>query len=534
MSQLGLLLRYKLMMWSNIPKRRGRRGMPLFVYVLILAGIFAGISIPAYFLFIDTFRNYSSIIFNGVSLADIFVEISMIGIFILVLVTDTPSIALNIFMSDDVEFLLSLPISQPTIFISKTIETMVQGGFPALFLIPILIAYATATEMSWYAIIFMFLMYILYFFILTAVSALIALGVSKVASRSGTQRFMIFTSLIVYVFAIILMNAVGSLNSNTTATANSFAHYVNTVNSPFLPSTWFLDAIKMQWQGILFLVVASGGLSILAYIVASNGILTGFSRMTGANKKTSHKKAYRIRGPIMAFVSKDIKLMRREPSILFLLIYPAIFPLIFFAGSIFSGHGGMIDAMIPAILMSVFVSSMYTVMATASLVSIEIKVGDFVNTLPVGKRTPLWSKAFVIMSSFAIVMIVTFAILSIIFGDVFFPMITVVFSAPILLILSFFGVYATIKWPNSIGGIRRPLNTTGSFVSMGIGFLGAVLAFSEGFYVSENQIISFLPAVLEFFVFFVAPVLVEIILAYITFKLLSKVDWTKPYKSEER
>jgi len=285
----------------------------------------------------------------------------------------------------------------------------------------------------------------------------------------------------------------------------------------------------MQWSGILLVIGTSIALSAIAYLVASNGILTGFSKMTSASKRTIHRKKYRIRRPVIAFISKDVKLMRREPSILFLLIYPAIFPLILVGvGALGKGENALTrDIMIPVV--SVFLSSMYTVIATASLVSIEIKVGDFVNTLPIGKRTPLWSKAFVITSAFAIVMIVTFSILSAIFGNVLFPIVTVLFSIPILLTLSFFGVYATIKWPNSIGGIRRPLNTTGTLVSMGMGFLGATFADLEGIYIGQNQILSFLNPVLEFFVFFAAPVLAEIVMAIVTFKLLSKIDWTKPY-----
>lgn len=527
MNQLGLLLKYKLMMWSNIPKRRGKHGMPLFVYILILAGIFVGIGIPAYLLFVETFLNYSTIVFGNISLADIFVEISMMGIFILVLVTDTPAVALNVFMSDDVEFLLSLPVSQSVIFISKTIETMIQGGFPALFVIPILAAYAVATEMSWYSIALMFAMYVVYFMLISSVSSLIALGVSKIASRSGTRRFMIFISLIVYIFSIIMMHMVGSLSSNMENVSAAFANYVSTINTPYLPSTWFLNAIKLQWTGIFFLLAASAGLSAIAYFVASNGILTGFSKMTGAGNRKVRKRNYKLRNPIMAFISKDLKLMRREPSVLFLLVYPAIFPFIFAIGGSFT-KGNMTSSIM--ILVSVFISSMYTVIATASMVSIEIKVGDFVNTLPIGKKTPLWSKAFVITFSFASVMIVTFVVLSFIFGNILLPIVTVLFSIPILLILSFFGVYATIKWPNSIGGIRRPLNTTGSFVSMAVGFIGAVFAFSEGFYMSDHQNILFLSPIFGFLLFFVTPIAGEVILAFVTFKLLSKADWTKPYE----
>ncbi len=532
MNQLGLLLKYKLTMWSNIPKRRGRRGMPLLVYILILGSVFALIGVPAYFLFAEIFKNYSTIVFGGVSLADLFVEISMIGILVLVLVTDTPAVALNVFMSDDVDFLLSLPISQSTIFTAKTIETMIQGGFPALFVIPVLAAYANAVNMPWYAIIFMFVMYIFYFLILTAISALIALGISKFASRSGTQRFMIFTSLIVYVFVIILMSMVGSLNSNAANVEAAFSNYVNTINAPYLPSTWFLEAIKMQWNGILLVIGTSVVLSAIAYLVASNGILTGFSKMTSASKHVIQKRNYRIRRPVIAFISKDVKLMRREPSILFLLVYPAIFPLILVGvGALGKGESATSrDIMIPVV--SVFLSSMYTVIATASLVSMEIKVGDFVNTLPIGKRTPLWSKAFVITSAFVIIMIVIFSILSAIFGGALFPIVTVLFSIPVLLILSFFGVYATIKWPNSIGGIRRPLNTTGTLVSMGMGVLGAAIADLEGIYVVDNKLLSFVQPFLGFLLFFVAPVVVEIVMAIVTFKLLSKIDWTKPYDLE--
>ncbi len=522
MRELGLLLKYKLKMWSNIAKRRGRRGLPLWAYILILAGIFAAIGIPAYYMFVGIFQNYSQIIFGDVNLAGLFVEISMIGIFVLVLVTDTPAVALNIFMTDDVEFLLTLPISQQTIFASKTIETLFQGGFPALFVIPILASYATAIGMAWYAVCFMFVIYIFYFLMIAGISALLALVVSKFASRSGTQRFMIFTSLIVYVLAVLLMNMVGSLDSNAKDISQAFGSYVNTVNSPYLPSTWLLDAISGRWSGAVILIAVSIGIGILAYFIASNGILSGYSKMASASKKKrKYLKSYRIRTPMMAFISKDVKLMRREPSILFLLVYPAIFPLIF----IFGGSKGIV----PGILVSVFISSMYIVIATASLASMEIKTGDFIDTLPLEKRTPFWSKAIVVTTAFSIVILAVFLILSIFFGLISFAILAVILSIPIFLILTFFGVYATVKWPNSTGGVRRPLNTTGSLVSTGVGFLGSICPLAESFYISRLGNIPDIPSIFSFLIFLIAPLAIEITMGYMIFKMISKIDLSNLY-----
>lgn len=526
-----LLIRYKLKMWSNIPLRRGKRRIPLSLYILILSGVFIGISVPLYLFTLDLFRNYSTIIFNGISLADLFVEISMIGIFVLVIVTDTPAIALNVFMSEDVDFLLSLPIKQSTIFISKNLETIIQGGFPALFVIPLLISYANATMMPWYRIIVMFLMYIIYFMIINSLSSMIALGVSKVASRSGTQRFMVFTSLIVYVLSILLMSTIGSLPNEKNLT-EAFASYINTINLPFLPSTWFINAVNLRIDGILPLIITSAILVFVTYRISSSGILSGYSQMKSATKHVKRRN-YNLKSPTQAFISKDLKLMRREPSILFLLIYPAIFPFFLLIGGLMrKGEGSIANALTGGILISIFISSMYTIIATASLISIEIKVGEFIKTLPVGNRTPLWSKAFVITGAFAIVMMITFFILSAFFGGLILSVITVLLSIPVLLILSFFGVYATVKWPNSIGGARRPLNTTGNFVSMGIGFLGAMIATSEGLYFSGNRIL-FSP-VYEFLIFLVAPIVGEIIMAFVIFKLLSKIDWANPYEIENK
>ncbi len=523
-----LLIRYKLKMWSNIPLRRGKRKIPFPFYILILAGTFAAISMPLYLFTLDLFRNYSTIIFNGISLADLFVEISMMGIFVLVLVTDTPAIALNVFMSEDVDLLLSLPIKQSTIFISKNLETIIQGGFPALFVIPLLISYANATMMEWYRIIVMFLMYVLYFMIANSVSSIIALGVSKVASRSGTQRFMVFTSLIVYVLSIFLISTVGSFNPNEKNVTAAFANYVNTINLPFLPSTWFINAINLQVNGILSLVITAAILAFITYKISASGILSGYSQMKSATKRI-RRRDYNLKSPTQAFVLKDLKLMRREPSILFLLIYPAIFPFFLLIGGFMrKGEGAINNALTGGILISIFISSMYTIIATASLISTEIKVGEFIKTLPIGNRTPLWSKAFVIAGAFAVVMMATFSVLSIFFGGLMLSVITVLLSIPVLLILSFFGVYATVKWPNSIGGVRRPLNTTGNFVSMGIGFIGAAIATSEGLYFSGNRILPFSP-VYEFLILFAVPVLIEIIMTFVIFRLLSKIDWANPY-----
>ncbi len=529
MRDLAILIKYKVRMFGNIRKRRGRRGMPLVVLILIFVGIAAAIGYPMYQSSYVAFSQLVQVKIGSTSFADVLLEIGMLGIFAFILITDTPAVILNVFMSEDVEFLLTLPLSQTSIFYSKVLETLIQGGFPALFMIPMLAAYANAYAMPWYQTVMAFVMYVLYFLIVVSIGSLIALVLSKFTSKSGVKRFSLFTMLISIIAIVLLTNIMNSPDMRSGNVQASLSAWAGKVNAFFLPSTWMVDSAKGNIEGILTMIFVALGLTAISYWIASNSILKGFSNIVSVSSGKRVPKGYKTSGSFTALVSKDFKLMRREPSILFLLIYPAIFPVIFmFASGSNSGDKPLVSSIV-----SVIIASMYVVYAMGGLVSIDVRVREFVRSLPIADKTPLWSKALVVITAFSVVMLGSFVVFSFFTGNFVTFLINLLLALPVFVMMAFFGAYAVTAWPNGSGGVRRPFSQIGGIIGMLVGFAGAATAVTEGLYINGGARLFGFSYLVSALLFLVLPIVAQIVLAFIIRKLVYSLNWSDPFRSKD-
>lgn len=527
MRDLAILVKYRLRMWGNIRKRRGRKGMPLIFFFLIFGGIAAAVGYPMYVSTSGIFRQLVQVQIGSMTFADVLLEVGMLGILSFILITDTPAVILNVFMSEDVGFLLTLPLSQTSIFYSKVLDTMVQGGFPALFMIPMLAAYVNAYAMPWYQIVMVFVMYALYFLISVSISSLLALVLSKFTSKSGVKRFSFFTMLISIIAIVLLSNTMSSPNMSGGNVQAALSAYAGRINAFFLPSTWMVSASKGNIEGILAMVFVALGLGGISYWIASNSILKGFSNIVSVSSGKKAPKGYRMRGSFMALVSKDFKLMRREPSILFLLIYPAVFPAIFMFSSGNSGEKPLV-----ASIVSVLIASMYVIYAMGGLVSIDVRVRELVRSFPIADKTPLWSKAVVVITAFGVIMLASFVVFSIFTGDFMTFFINLLLALPVFVMMAFFGAYAVTIWPNEAGGARRPFSQLGNIIGMLVGFGGAATSIAEGLYIHGGGQLFGFSYLISALLFLVLPIVAQIVLIFIIRKLVNSLNWSDPFRSK--
>ncbi len=523
---LSILLKYRLLMWTNVPRRRGNRRVPLWLYVLLLGVAIGSFGVPGYFLMRNTFALYSQFFVGTLTLADLFLEISLIGILVLVLLTDTPAVVLNVFMSNDVGYLLTLPISQSAIFYSKIIETLVEGTFPALFFIPVFLAYANVVGMPWYSILFSFVMYTFYVLFLVGIAGLLSMIFSKFASKTGTQRFMFFTGMATLALAYLTMSLTNMPNFKPQNVQVALSAYVSKVNFPFWPSTWFLESIKGNFIFTSILIGASLSIFELSYLISKKSLLSGFSNVKSSSRKSIKVKEYHLHGVFEALLIKEFKIFRREPSILFMILYPAFFPLIFILP-----NPSRPNSVIIGELASIFMASMYVALSMASLTSIDIKTGWILKTLPLEERALLWAKVVVVSGTYISILALTFSILSIFSGGFWFALLMIALSFPVFLVSSFFGVYAVVKWPNPSGGTRKPLSVTGGIASMLIGLVGAICVGAPTIYFFGNGKIWKFSGLISFFLFLIAPFALEIAFAFIVRKKIFNLNWGDPFEN---
>ncbi len=499
--------------------------MPIWLYVLLLGVVVASFGLPGYFLMRDTFVKYSQFFIGPLTLADLFLEIALLGIFALVLLIDTPAVILNVFMSNDVGYLLTLPVSQSAIFYSKVIETLIEGTFPAFFFIPLLLAYANVVGMPWYSILFSFVMYTFYVLFSAGIAGFLSMIFSKFVSKSGTRRFMFFSSVATLTLAYLMMNVTTMPNFEAQNMQVVLDAYVSKVNFPLWPSTWFLKSIKGSPIFTLVLIGASLTIFALSYLLSTKSLLSGFSNVKSSSKTVKVKK-YHSHGAFEALLIKEFKMFRREPSILFMILYPVIFPIFFILP-----NPSRSNNVIMGELMSIFMSSMYVALSMASLTSIDIKTAWILKTLPLKERTPLWAKVVVVSGTYVSVMTLTFSILSIFFGGFEFALLMISLSFPVFVISSFFGVYAVTKWPNPAGGTRKPLSVTGGIVSMLVGFVGAACVGAPTLYFFTNSKIWKFSGSVSFFLFLIVPLTVEIVFALFVRKKIVNLNWGDPFEN---
>ncbi|WP_036222760.1 putative ABC transporter permease subunit [Mesoaciditoga lauensis] len=525
---LSILLKYRFLMWANIPKRRGRKGQSLIFFILMFTIIGASFGIPGYFFMKEIFSGYSQITFGSISLADLFLEISLLGVLALVVLIDTPSVILNVFMSEDVEYLLTLPLPQTAIFYFKVLETLVEGTFPALFFIPIFLAYANVSQMSWYAITLSLLLYVFYVLFCAGISGFISLAVSKFVSKSGTKRFMFFSSIVTLALAYLMMNITSMPAFKSQNIRQALANYVSKVNFPLWPSTWFLNGIKGSYLYSSLLIGASVVLFGISFALSKNSLLTGVSNVKSTSSRKKAFKVYKTKGVFLTLITKEIKMLKREPSILFMVLYPAVFPFIFVLPSTSNPHIFMTGE-----LAGVFMASTYLIISMASLVSIDVKSEWVLKTLPIGKNLMLWAKVLTVVSVYMSVLALTFLAISMFLGGIWYALLVLALSFPAFVATAFFGAYAVTKWPNPSGGVRRPLNLNGGLLSTAIGFLSAACVSAESIYIYFKGNISFLnfSQGIKALLFLILPISVEFVFIIFTIKKVKKLDWGDPFEN---
>ncbi len=528
---LFLLLKYRITMWNNIPKRRGRRGKASLSFFLIIVILGAAFGVPGYFLFESLLSKYVQVSFGVLTLADLFVEMSLIGVLALVILIDTPAVILSVFMSEDVEYLLTLPIPQASIFYFKILETLIEGTFPAFFFVPLLIAYANVTHMNWYTTALAFVLYAFYVLFCAGISGFISLSLSKVVSKSGTKRFMFFSSTATLALAFLMMNITSMPALNTSNAAQALSAYISKLNLSLWPSTWFLRGIRGDYLYILALIGASLGLFGTSFIFARKSLLAGVSNVKSSSNKTKKEKnerPYKAKKVFSALLSKEFKLLKREPSVLFMVIYPAIFPIIFMFPSSSNRY-----VFLTGELMGVFMASTYLIISMASLVSIDVKAEWVLKSLPVPKKTILWSKALMLTAVYESVLLLTFIVISTFLGGLWYALLLLTLALPMFLMATFFGSYAVTKWPNPNGGTKKPLNVSGSLISTAVSVLIAGVVAAESLYIYFHGEMMFFRFNfwLNTLLFLIVPIFIEITFIIFTLKKVKNIDWGDPFES---
>lgn len=289
--------------------------------------------------------------------------------FIFILLTGIATTLFTMFLSKDLNFLMSLPINRRIVFIYKYFESyFVNSLIIFVVLLPFLITYgySSVSRITYYPV--MIICLILLFSLPTSFGILLGMAAVRVVNPNKAREILgVVGGLIGLVFVIgsqviprFIENNMNSLvQTNPSGIVELIDRVLDKTFLKFLPSTWAASAISSTHGGegipflmnFTFLLITSILLFLICIYAADRIYYSGWAsasqflinsvRKKGLRTDSSSSKIKIFKGNIFYIVVKDFKLLYRDLRKIIQIITP-VFVLIFvFLYSILGKKNGL-------------------------------------------------------------------------------------------------------------------------------------------------------------------------------------------------
>ncbi len=331
-------------------------------------------------------------------LADIFLGLGLLAGALLLFLSYSPSVAFNLFGSEDLPLLLTLPITRATLFLYKAIDSLSFGAVGIAVILPIILAYAVSLNLSVGLALVASLFFLLFF---GSLSMLVAALLSRLMSGSSLKRFAFLLYLCSIIGYVLILQVLLPQNPvDTQALFSGLQQFLHILYSPFLFTRWVLDIFQ---GGALGWIAFPATIAALGYLTLRISNRLAFQSGTGRINRKVRFASHSSRKPLF---QRDLRLLMREPMNLYGFIYPVALSLILF----FLGRKG---ASLAALPFTAFLAVFFSALATASLLREERKAWPTPLLLPLQAkeilRPKLWLPSLFLLGAYLIVLVVTIA-----------------------------------------------------------------------------------------------------------------------------
>ncbi len=251
-SQLLLLLRVNARhSWRKLVAIRSQSSLLTGIISLFVAGYL----VLAFELFFHGLKFIAKFPGLGAVLTERLLYTLFAFLFALLLLSNLIISYTNFFRNRETTFLLSLPVSNGTIFRWKFIESMILASWAFLFLIaPLLVAFGLVREVSWDFYPLTVLLIGLFIILPGVFGAALAIGIGRQLDRKSFQLVLLFVALVLLAFVAFWWktNPVDDdlLDKRTLEALDRLLAKTRFTMFPFLPSYW-LSSSLLQWaEGI--------------------------------------------------------------------------------------------------------------------------------------------------------------------------------------------------------------------------------------------------------------------------------------------
>ena len=262
-------------------------------------------------------------------------DILMLSLFGLLCFSSTVTALSSLYLSDDLELLLSLPISRAHFFFGKLVDILVQSAWmPIALAFPILIAYGLVYDAHWYFYPIMIFSLLMFALIPCAIGIVLSsILVSAFPARRIRETLMI-VGVVGMVSIFIWLRSLRPERLANTENFESVAEYVAEIQTPlplFSPPSWSAKVILASLSGqniplVEFGLLVSGGLAFVGVSRWINTTLYDDGRSKAQEARVARMAKSSILNTFISIctkplsplskviVSKDIRTFLRDPA----------------------------------------------------------------------------------------------------------------------------------------------------------------------------------------------------------------------------
>ena len=353
---LGLRVRIS---YNNFRRAKTGRKILLIITVLMVLG-FAGFIFFLSTTFLKFLRSpeFSSSV--GIEAAPLLQAVPVLilsGMFIGVFITSFGVLLQALYLSGDMDFLLSFPIPIRAVFVTKLMQAVLPNlGLIALFGIPILFGLGISGGYHFLYYPLLILMMIALALVSSGFSSLLVMLVARVVPARRAAEVIGFLGALIAITCSQLGNFTNTMTDKTDFSGEQFsgaAGLLVRANTLWLPLNWagrgLVDIGEGRWLSGTILVLATLGLCVVGFwftlATAERWYYSGWAGMQVVARKkkpvpAAHPSANReaglpswtgrlLKAPVRAIIGKDFLVMRRDLRNLSQLISPLILGVIY-------------------------------------------------------------------------------------------------------------------------------------------------------------------------------------------------------------
>ncbi len=348
-----LVLRVRISFNSFRRAKTGRKILLIITALMVLG--FAGFMIYLSSLFLEFLRSPglgSSVGIDAAPLLDALPVLILSGMFIGILVTSFGVLLQALYLSGDMDFLLSFPIPIRAVFVTKLMQAVLPNlGLIALFGLPILFGLGISGGYHFLYYPLLILMMIALALVAAGLSSLLVMLVARIVPARRAADVIGFLGALIAITCSQMGNFTNTMTGEADFSGEQFsgaASLLVRANTPWLPLNWagrgLVDIGEGRWLSGTLLVLATLGLCAAGFWftlgTAERWYYSGWAGMqVVAQKKktvrTAQPPAKResgltswtsrlLKAPVRAIIGKDFLVMRRDLRNLSQLISPLI------------------------------------------------------------------------------------------------------------------------------------------------------------------------------------------------------------------